>query len=521
VVKFPADAKTILLSTVNLQNRSILEDILKADYNILFASDGEQVLNILLEYGNRISLALIDAALPKIDGFKIIQKCKSEKRDFQIPFIVMTDNMELAQESIRLGAYQFIHMPITNKDRVKAKIDGTIKNTELLHQLALNYMEYVPGGVILLEAIHGDVLYVNGRALEILECDNVEEFRNLVGERFKGVIDPEDYGAVKENTQTLIRSGSTVATQITYCVKTKSGTVKRIYHVGKFFRDTPYGRILSVFVSEDDMALKNYFGRRNAFKLFMESGEATHTKSYDPGYKAFLFWNLTKNSPVIRMDGVTYIPDELADNYTYDNHVGLLTKLMSKEGVNVQKAADYTREKLILAFANKRIVPPLNISYNLKSGWFTIKSTFDMMADPDTGDVILKLQNENITDVEAYKELTDAVVLNLYDQIVYIDGNTDRVLSLSCVEGKPMFVQKPIVESLDHLCSLFHLAPCSAEEFLQTAKRLITSGKTYGKKFKTEDGSVKVVRARQLCDGSQKYIVTVLDITNAESGRVS
>ena len=520
-VKFPADAKTILLSTVNLQNRSILEDILKADYNILFASDGEQVLNILLEYGNRISLALIDAALPKIDGFKIIQKCKSEKRDFQIPFIVMTDNMELAQESIRLGAYQFIHMPITNKDRVKAKIDGTIKNTELLHQLALNYMEYVPGGVILLEAIHGDVLYVNGRALEILECDNVEEFRNLAGERFKGVIDPEDYGAVKENTQSLIRSGSTVATQITYCVKTKSGTVKRIYHVGKFFRDTPYGRILSVFVSEDDMALKNYFGRRNAFKLFMESGEATHTKSYDPGYKAFLFWNLTKNSPVIRMDGVTYIPDELADNYTYDNHVGLLTKLMSKEGVNVQKAADYTREKLILAFANKRIVPPLNISYNLKSGWFTIKSTFDMMADPDTGDVILKLQNENITDVEAYKELTDAVVLNLYDQIVYIDGDTDRVLSLSCVEGKPMFVQKPIVESLDHLCSLFHLSPCSAEEFLQTAKRLITSGKTYGKKFKTEDGSVKVVRARQLCDGSQKYIVTVLDITNAERGRIS
>ena len=520
VVKFPAEAKTILLSTVNSQNRSILEDILKADYNILFASDGEQVLNILLEYGNRISLALIDAALPKIDGFKIIQKCKGEKRDFQIPFIVMTDNMELAQESIRLGAYQFIHTPITNKERVRAKIGSAIKNTELLHQLALNYMEYVPGGVLLMDAVHGKVLYVNGRALEILECDNVEEFCNLAGERFKGVIEPEDYGTVKKNTQTLIRSGSVVATQITYRVKTRSGKVKRIYHVGKFFRDTPYGRILSVFVSEDDMALKNYFGRRDAFKLFMASGEATHTKSFESGYKAFLFWNLTKNSPVIRMDGVTYIPDELADNYTYDNHVGLLTKLMSKEGVNVQKAADYTREKLILAYANKRVVPPLNISYNLKNGWFTIKSVFEMMADPDTGDVILKLQNENITDVEAYKELTDAVVLNLYDQIVYIDGNADRVLSLSCVEGKPMFVQKSIEESLGHLCYLFHLPLCSAKEFLETAKRQITSGQTYGKKFRTEEGLVKVVRARQLCDGSQKYIVTVLDITNAESGKI-
>jgi CheY-like chemotaxis protein len=251
VVKFPADVKTILLSTVNMQNRSILEDILKADYNILFAEDGDQVLNILLEYGNRLSLALIDAALPKIDGFKIIQKCKGEKRDFQIPFIIMTDNMELAQESIRLGAYQFIHMPITNKDKVKAKIDGAIKNAELLHQLALNYMEYVPGGLILLDAIYGDVLYVNGRALEILECDSMEEFCQLAGARFKGVIDAEDYANVKADTQSLIRGGNMAISQITYRVRTKSGAVKRIYHVGKFFKDTPYGRVLSIFVSEN------------------------------------------------------------------------------------------------------------------------------------------------------------------------------------------------------------------------------------------------------------------------------
>jgi len=515
-VKFPADAKTILLSTANLQNRTILEEILKTDYNILFAEDGEHVLNILLEYGNRISLALLDAALPVIDGFKIIQKFRGEKHDFQIPFIVMTDNMELAKESIRLGAYQFIHTPITNKDRVKAKIDGAIKNTELLHQLALNYMEYVPGGVILMEAVHGDVLYANGRALEILECDSIDEFSELSGEKFKGVIVPEDYAQVKRNTQSLIRSGSVVATQITYRVKTKSGTLKRIYHVGKFFKDTPYGRILSVFVSEDDMALKNYFGRKNAFKLFMASGEATYTKSYDSGYKAFLFWNLTKNSPVLRMEGISYIPEELADNYTYDNHVNYLLTLMSKEGLNVQKAADYTREKLILAYANKRSVLPLNISYNLNNGWFTIKSTFDMMADPDTGDVILKLQNENITDVEAYKELTDAVVLNLYEEIIYVDGSSGRVLCLTNVDGKPMCVQGSVEDSVCKLCKLFQMPLCSAEEFLKAAEFHSKSGEIYGNSIREDDGRVKYVRAKPLYGGMPKYIITVSDITNAK-----
>jgi EAL domain-containing protein (putative c-di-GMP-specific phosphodiesterase class I)/PleD family two-component response regulator len=514
MAKFPGDAKTILVATVSEQNRAFLEEILKPDYNVLLANDGEQVLNVMLEYGNKISLALVDAALPKVDGFKILQKFRSEKREFQIPFIVMTDNMELAKEGLRLGAYQFIHTPITNKEQIRSKIDGAIKNTELLHQLALNYMEYVPGGVILLEAISGEILYVNGRALEIFDCDNVDDFRSLTGHKFEGAVLPEDYAQVDEKLETLFRSGSSLPSQTTYRIKTKNGLVKRIYHVGRFFRDTPYGRILSVFVSEDDMALKNYFGRKNAFKLFMASGEATHTKSYEPGYKAFLFWNLTKNSPVLRMEGITYIPEGFANNYTYDTHFNYLTGLMSKDSVNVQKVSDYTREKLILDYVNKHAVPPLNLSYNFKNGWFSIKSTFDMMADPDTGDVILKLQNENDTDVEAYKELTDAVVLNLYDQIVYIDGNYDRILSLSCVDGKPMYVQRTITDSIDNICKLFQIPLCSPEEFLERAKRYTATGDAYGKTLKLENGQVKFVRGRVLYGGSQKYIVTISDISN-------
>lgn len=512
----PTEAKTILLADTNAQNRAFLESVLRTDYNLLIAEDGEQVLNFLLEYGNRISLALVDAALPKIDGFKIIQKFHGDKHEFQMPFIVMTDNEELAKESVRLGAYQSILTPIKNKDQVKSKIDGAIKNTELLHQLALNYMEYVPGGVILLEAASGDILYVNGRALEIFDCDNVDDFRSLAGNKFEGAVLPEDYAAVGEKFETLFRTGSSRSTQTTYRIKTKKGLVKRIYHVGRFFRDTPYGRILSVFVSEDDLALKNYFGRKNAFKLFMASGEATQTKSYDPGYKGFLFWNLTKNSPVIRMGGISYIPDELKGKYTYDRHFSYLMGLMSKDSVNIQKTSNYTREKLILAYANKRAVPSLNLNYNLKNGWFSIKSTFDMMADPDSGDIILKLQNENDTDVEAYKELTDAVVLNLYDQIIYIDGNTDKILSLSSVDGKPMYIQRLISDSMDNLCKLFQMPLCSSEEFLQIAKRQSASGETYGKTLKLENGRVKLVRAKPLYNGLQKYIITVSDVTNLD-----
>ena len=395
-VVLPTEAKTILLADVNSQNRAFLESVLKPDYNLLRAEDGEQVLNILLEYGNRISLALIDADLPKIDGFKILQKFQGEKRNLQIPFIIMTENMELAKESIRLGAYQYIRMPIKDKDMIKAKIDGAIKNTEFLHQVALNYMEYVPGGIILFNTKDGEILYVNARALDIFECDSVEEFRAFVGKRFKNAILPEDHKIVDRELEEQVVSGDSSTKQITYRTKTGKGNVKRIYHVGKVFKDTPYGGIFSTFISEDDMAMKNYFIRKNAFMNFMDSGKTTHTKFYEPGYKGFLFWNLTKNSSVVRMGGVFYIPKNLDGKYTNEAYCNYLSSLMLREKDSDLKMVDYTREKLILDYLNKCIVPPLDLSYDIENVFFTIRSTFDMMMDPDSGDVILKVQNVSI-----------------------------------------------------------------------------------------------------------------------------
>ena len=392
----PSRMKTILLADSNPQNRAFLESVLRADYNMLLAKDGEQAHNLLLEHRNNISLVLLDASLPKMDGFKLIQEFQGSGRDMQIPFVVMTDNLELAKESIRLGAYQFILKPITDKGMIKAKISGAIKNAEVLHQVALNYMEYVPGGVILINVMTGKILYVNARALDIFECESAEQFRDFVGANFRNAILPEDYAKVGEELKEQFQKDSGLTKQISYRTRTGKGNIKRIYHVGRVYKDTPYGHIFSAFVSEDDIAMKNYFTRKDEFAKFMASGEAMRSKSYDMGYKGFLFWNLTKNSPVLRMGGVSYIPKEMAETYTYETHYSYLSSLMLKSEDNVRNAMDYTRERLILDYLNKCMVHPLDISYDIDGYQFTIRSTFDMMMDPDSGDIILKLVNECI-----------------------------------------------------------------------------------------------------------------------------
>lgn len=202
--------------------------------------------------------------------------------------------------------------------------------------------------------------------------------------------------AVIADISEQVKSRSTATKQLTFRVKTINGNIKRAYHVGKVFGKTPYGTIFSVFMSEDDMAMKKYFARKESFAKFMASGVSTNTKSYDHGYRGFLFWNLTKNSPVIRMGGISYIPKDLEDKYTYEIHYKYLSSLMQQNETNVMNALDYTRDKLILDYMNKCMVHSLDISYDVAGYNFTIRSSFDMMMDPETGDIILKLQNDSV-----------------------------------------------------------------------------------------------------------------------------
>ena len=64
----PVNTKTVLIAEANPQERAFLESILRPDYHVLLAENGEQALNLLLEYGHHVSLALIDVKLPKIQA---------------------------------------------------------------------------------------------------------------------------------------------------------------------------------------------------------------------------------------------------------------------------------------------------------------------------------------------------------------------------------------------------------------------------------------------------------------------
>ena len=53
-------------------NRSILSDMLSAQYEIIEAGNGLEAISILDKQYSEISLILLDIMMPKMDGFEVL-----------------------------------------------------------------------------------------------------------------------------------------------------------------------------------------------------------------------------------------------------------------------------------------------------------------------------------------------------------------------------------------------------------------------------------------------------------------
>ncbi|MCW8837797.1 MAG: diguanylate cyclase [Thiovulaceae bacterium] len=124
------DNKTILIVDDIQSNQDILGSFLKDSYEIKYASNGSNALEI-----SRIDpipdLILLDIEMPDMSGFEVLNKLKSTQITKNIPVIFVTGHNDIKNEERGLinGAVDYITKPISPiivKARVKTHI--TLKN---------------------------------------------------------------------------------------------------------------------------------------------------------------------------------------------------------------------------------------------------------------------------------------------------------------------------------------------------------------------------------------------------------
>ncbi len=127
-----------------------------------------------------------------------------------------------------------------------------IPSLELTHQtlpVITQLAAQLPGGFVLYrEGETRDILCVNKNLLDIFECSTVEEFKNLTGYDFHGMVYPDDGAEVQTSINRQIKGKYGGYDHVEYRIITKNGDIRWIDDYGHFSRSEEYGDVFYVFL---------------------------------------------------------------------------------------------------------------------------------------------------------------------------------------------------------------------------------------------------------------------------------
>ncbi len=122
--------RLILVADDEMVNREMLNIILQPEYELIFACDGEEALKKMREYGDVLSLVLLDLMMPVMSGTTLLKEVKGDPVLKQIPVIVLTGDQEAEVESLQNGASDFIPKPYPKPEVILARVLRTIELSE-------------------------------------------------------------------------------------------------------------------------------------------------------------------------------------------------------------------------------------------------------------------------------------------------------------------------------------------------------------------------------------------------------
>lgn len=119
--------KTALIVDDVELNRAFLRDMLDDDYEVLEAANGLEAIELLQCYELEIAVVLLDAVMPEMDGFEVLEYMNKTHWIENIPVIMISADTspEFISKGYQLGAMDYISRPYS-ADIVMHRVKNTI-----------------------------------------------------------------------------------------------------------------------------------------------------------------------------------------------------------------------------------------------------------------------------------------------------------------------------------------------------------------------------------------------------------
>ena len=150
-------------------NRGILSAILEDEYKILEASNGEECIEIMQQFGTGIALILLDIVMPVMDGFEVLAYMNRNHWIEDIPVIMISsdDSEGNIRKAYELGVSDYISRPFDSKvvyRRVFNMIKLYAKQRRLTHLVTQQIYEKEKNSQMMVGILSQIVEFRNGES---------------------------------------------------------------------------------------------------------------------------------------------------------------------------------------------------------------------------------------------------------------------------------------------------------------------------------------------------------------------
>lgn len=123
----------LLIVEDNPDLRLYLRNMFEPYYQILAATDGQQGLEMAFE--SVPDIVVTDLMMPRLDGFGLCQRLKTDERTSHIPVVLLTAKATLSDrlEGLELGADDYLQKPF-NKEELLVRVKNLLQQRALLRQ---------------------------------------------------------------------------------------------------------------------------------------------------------------------------------------------------------------------------------------------------------------------------------------------------------------------------------------------------------------------------------------------------
>lgn len=151
--------KILVVDDESRMRKLVLDFLVRQDYEVLEAGDGEEALDIFYREKD-IALLILDVMMPKMNGWEV---CREVRENSKVPIIMLTAKSDESDElmGFDLGVDEYISKPFSPKILV-ARVEAILRRTNQIGDSS----QIKKAGLIVLDKTAHEVT-IDGKSVEL------------------------------------------------------------------------------------------------------------------------------------------------------------------------------------------------------------------------------------------------------------------------------------------------------------------------------------------------------------------